>query len=263
MNTVLLGWDDTMDNIVKRIEETIFDTPIEDLTIDYLELGLDAVTSSEIVESIPVVKTIVALFKTGISIRESFFIKKLLVFSSQIFNGEISESEIKKRQEAIRNQEPWIKKEIEQIVVYLDRFDAAYKAKMLANLYIAFVNRLIAPDKYINMLAIIDKWQKYDEALLETLYTEHKKGSGHNKDYVILIDAASKQRLEALGVLRVKREVLCLLDYYDEDELEDEQLYCLEEKHSLTYEGIIMSEIIFTGKVASEFDDKYFNLSSI
>ncbi len=178
-----------------------------------------------------------------------------------------------KKKIAIENHEKWVKKEIEEIAVFLDRFDFAYKDQILAKLYIGFINNRISSDKYLNMLPIIDKWQKYDNGLLEKIYTENKNGtlniSYGERDYVIMIDNASKQRLESLGVLKVKREVVNLLNVFEglsNDEIEEiieDSEYCLQETFELNYEGIILAEILFEGKMLHEFNENCFNLSSI
>lgn len=263
-----------MENIIEGIERTFFDEPLTDLAIDYLDIGLDVVTDSEIIEVIPVVKTFVSLYKGTMSIKERFFAKKLMIFASEIYNGNVPESEINKRKEAIKNNEYWIKKEIEEIVIFLDRFDFSYKAKIFAKLYVAFIKNIICSEKYLNMLPIIDKWQKNDNGLLQILYREYKNKtlniSYGGRDYFYFIDSASKQRLESLGVLKIKREVINLLIEFDgileEEEMEEiieKGEYSLEETYELNYEGIILAEIINEGKAITKFDEKYFNLTSI
>lgn len=263
-----------MDNLIEGIEKNFFDEPLTDLAIDYLDIGLDMITNSDIVEAIPVVKTFVSLHKGAMSIKERFFAKKLLVFAYEVNSGQVSEKEIQKRKTAIKNDEKWIKREIEEITVFLDRFDFAYKAKILAKLYVGFINKKISSDKYLNMLSIVDKWQKYDNALLERIYMEKKNGtlniSYGERDYVIMIDNASKQRLESLGVLKVNRKVVNLLNEFDgllddgeiEEILENSE-FCLDETYGLNYEGMILAEILFEGKIIHEFDKDYFNLSSM
>lgn len=262
-----------MEDLFTEIEKSFFDEPVVDLAIDYLDIGLDMITNSEIIEAIPVVKTFVSLHKGVMSIKERVFAKKLLVFASEINSGQVSNTALSERRIAIGNNEKWIKKEIEEITVFLDRFDFVYKSSILAKLYIAFINEKISSDKYLNMLPIIDRWQKYDNSLLERIYKEQKNGtlniSHGERNYVIMIDVASKQRLESLGILKIKREVVSLLNEFeglsdeDIDEILEEGEYCLQETFELNYEGIILAEILFEGKVLHDFDENYFNLSSM
>lgn len=265
-----------MCKLMNELEKNFFEKPIVDLAVDYLDIGLDMITDSEILENIPVVKTFIAICKTGMSIKDRFFAKKLMIFSYQINTDNISDSELKKRKKAIENHEKWIEREIEEIITFLDKFDFAYKAQILAKLYVAFVNGVISSDKYLNMLPIIDKWQKYDNMALKTVYTESKKHSLNisdaNKDYVTSIDFASKQRLEALGVLGIQRNVKTIFEEIDFKEMkgskideimEERNQYYLCEEFMLTYEGIILSEILFEDNVKTQFNKDYFNLSFI
>ncbi len=86
-----------MENIIDEIEKTIFDEPLADLAIDYLDIGLDMVLDSEIIKAIPVVKTFVSLYKGTMSIKERFFAKKLMIFANEIYSGQVSEEEIQKK----------------------------------------------------------------------------------------------------------------------------------------------------------------------
>ena len=249
-------------NIIKKIEKSILEEPLN-LAIDIAETSLDEITDLEILKNLPVIKTLITIYKTGMTIKERSFAKKVMLFASHIHSGNVSLKEIEKRREAINNNEKWIEKEMEQIIVFLDRFDFDYKAKILAQVYIAFINKKISSDKYINMLPIIDKWQQYDEMFLKTIYDEYKKGALNERDYNFVIDGASRQRLEALGIISIRQEVEDISYLIDDKEDEDICPFCLHQSIQLNYEGVILAEILFNGKVLSNFDKNYFNLSSI
>lgn len=255
-----------MSDIIYELEKSIFEKPIDDLTIDYLDIGLDMITDNQIIKNIPVVKTLFTFFKAGMSIKDRFFAKKLLIFANQIYAGNPSDIEIQKRKKAIKNHEKWIEKEIEEIVLFIDKFDFAYKAQMLAKLYVSFINGIISYDKYLNLLPIIDKWQKYDDTCLKTVYCEYKKNKSFEKDYIIAVDLASKQRLNALGIIGIRTEVNDLFEEIDKENIDEEDVsdlkrYYLCEKYKLTYEGIILSEILFEKEIKTKFNSKYFNIS--
>ena len=251
-----------MDNIINQIEEDIFKEPLGDLVIDYLDIGLDAVTDSEIIDCIPVVKTIATICKTGISIKERFFAKKMLIFASEIRKGDVSEEKFELRRKALANNEKWIKKEIEDIIIYIDRYDRAEKAQMHAILYRGYINNKISNDKYLNMLAVIEEWHKADNGLLEKLYEIHKKNEFNSRDYVIMTDSASAQRIEALGILHIKREVVDLEEEFGPAESDDEYgcPFALREELSLNYAGILLGEILFDKEIYSSFDEEYFDI---
>lgn len=249
-------------NIINELEKSILEEPL-DLAIDLAETGLDEITDLEILKNLPVIKTLITIYKTGMSIKERHFAKKVMLFASHIHSDNVSSTELEKRRAAINKNQKWIKKEMEQIIVFLDRFDFDYKAKILAQIYIAFINSKISSDKYLNMLPIIDKWQQYDEVFLKTIYDENKKGSLNERDYACFVDRASRQRLEALGIISINQEVEDISYLIEDEEDDDICPFCLHETFKLNYEGIILAEILFEGKVLSDFSENFFNLSSI
>ncbi len=62
-----------------------------DTVKDYAELGIDAIFNSEIVDAIPVVKSISAILKGVATIQDRMFLKKLATFLSAANN--LTESE--------------------------------------------------------------------------------------------------------------------------------------------------------------------------
>lgn len=253
-----------MDNFIVQLGKDIFEQN-GDLCQDYLQLGLDEVLDSKILENIPVVKTFVSLIKTVNTVQERFFAQKLLIFATSIHRGTVSEGELTKRRDAIKNNNSEIKKEVEQIIIFLDKFDFAYKAEILAKLYIAFINGVISSDKYLNMLPIIDKWHQGDKQLLKILYDlDNQKALNlydSDRDGIYLIDLASQQRLKALGVLGLTYEVEDISYMLDDDD--DECPYCIREKRTLNPEGRILSEILFEDEVKTHFDKHDFTLTSM
>lgn len=67
------GGNDMVEELVGSFFEPLKQT--DDLAVDYLEIGLDALIKSDIVEAIPVVKSFVHLYKLGMSIREHVLAK--------------------------------------------------------------------------------------------------------------------------------------------------------------------------------------------
>lgn len=158
------------------------------------------------------------------------------------------------------NDEKWVKDEIEQIIIYLDRIDHFYKAKMMSKLYTAYINKIIDEHMYLHMLSIIDNWQRYDEDVLLSFYDEHLKGTinmvDSGRDYVVLSNAISISRLTALGLIIIKYELVDLTKYNFDDEDEDEDMmdYEINEKYELTAFGVILSEIIKIGSIKTKYE---------
>ena len=66
-------------SIIKSVKNEFLNSTI-DLTIDYAEIGLDTFLDNNAIREIPFVKTVVGIVKFGLSVKEMFDLKKLLIF---------------------------------------------------------------------------------------------------------------------------------------------------------------------------------------
>ena len=78
-------------SLVDSWSETIAKSSLGDLLIDLSESGLDAVTENEIIKDIPIISTVVSLYKIGHSLRDRSYIKKLEAFLREISKGTVDE----------------------------------------------------------------------------------------------------------------------------------------------------------------------------
>ncbi|MDE1944537.1 MAG: hypothetical protein KGH97_03555, partial [Patescibacteria group bacterium] len=67
--------------------------PNLDLAIDYSEIGLDEFFDNGLLKEIPIVRSLAAIVRTGIAIRERFFIKKFVVFLRELHQGSVDKKE--------------------------------------------------------------------------------------------------------------------------------------------------------------------------
>lgn len=108
----------------------------EDVTIDYLEIGVDALTNSKIIEDIPVVKTVYSLIKLPLTIFNAVYMKKLIYFC--YYMKEIPKS---KRVEFVNKAVYEDKNFCESLLIMLDRMDHFDKTQLLRNLFRAYGHR--------------------------------------------------------------------------------------------------------------------------
>lgn len=50
-------------DVITPMAESLFNDDMKDLSMDFLELGLDSITDNEILREIPIVKTVCAIKK--------------------------------------------------------------------------------------------------------------------------------------------------------------------------------------------------------
>ena len=140
---------------VRKLDATMLDTLKTDLSgvsADYLELGLDSILDDGLLKDIPVVNSIISLYKTGVNLRERFLIKKLLVFLTSL-----SDTAIEDRIEFIRKHEKESAKIGEELIILLDRLDHVNKPEYVAKLFKHYLNEEISLIIYRRLCQIIDK----------------------------------------------------------------------------------------------------------
>lgn len=72
-----------MERLDDKMIETL-KTDISGVCADFMEVGLDTILDDGLLKDIPVINSIISLYKTGMNIRERFLIKKLIVFLTSL-----------------------------------------------------------------------------------------------------------------------------------------------------------------------------------
>lgn len=214
--------------------KSLYDENLIDLSIDYADIGIDKIVDNDFVKDIPIIKTICALVSTSINIRERFLIKKYLVFLKAFNENRADASSIAKRVEALNNKETWVTKEIEYLIIFLDRNDSIKKSELIAILYSQYLNKKIDYNKFTQLIEIVDKLLIYDLSYIKEIYTYCYIDK--NKGYAY--DLASFNRLEGLGL------ILKHFNFGEERETKKE-MFINEYVYRFTYLGKVLGEIIF------------------
>src|SRR5947208_15527036 len=112
------------------VVESLATEAATEIAKEYAEIGLDAVLSEGLLKDIPVVNTVVALGKLGISINDRLLIKKLLAFLSnfQTVSAEDRTEMVRK----LESDSAYGRKVGEHIIELLDRIESHLKPRMVA-----------------------------------------------------------------------------------------------------------------------------------
>lgn len=184
-------------DIVKSAAKTLFNDDVKDLSMDVIEMGLDSMIDNDILKELPFVKTVCAVTKTSIAIRERFLIKKFVNFIKTFNDYNVDESEVTKRKIAIENNEKWIYDEIEFLITYLDNMNSIKKAKVFAALYSEYLNRKIDWERFCQLTEITDRMLSYDINRIIGFYNYCSSEDNQGLYY----DLTSYSRLVGLGLM--------------------------------------------------------------
>lgn len=136
---------------------------------NFTEIGLDAIMENGVLKDIPFISTAVSIYKIGNSIKERHNIKKLIEFLNAINNGILDENKRLEYQEKFKNNEKFRNQEIEYLLILIDRYISYDKPRILAKLYLAYLDGNINRNEFQKYSAIIDSLLPEDIYALNTL----------------------------------------------------------------------------------------------
>jgi hypothetical protein len=143
--------------------------PTLDLAPDYGEMGLDLLSSSELLKEVPVVKTAIALFKTGVAIREWHFVQKILAFLRELHSDAPESEQARAFREQIDHDPSLRQKVTEHLLVVIDRLLDTEKTKILARLFRAHANDDLTWDQFIDLSIVLDSLRRESQTFLKEL----------------------------------------------------------------------------------------------
>ncbi|WP_010241520.1 hypothetical protein [Clostridium arbusti] len=171
---------------------------IKDAGIDNIEVALDNFLQDRILKEIPFVKTVIALFKTGKSIRDYLLMEKLCAFLTNI--EDIPQDKINKFINKLENEKNITKIGI-KILQIIDRLDDTRKAELIGKLFKVLLDEEINSSQYFRLCYIIDKCY-YDDIFQLKYIDEDGSITSHNKqiDNEILENLFSNGLLSSKGI---------------------------------------------------------------
>lgn len=216
-----------MEEIVPSFKETILVDDINNLGIDFMEIGLDALIDNEVVKDIPIVKSLFAVGKTAIAIRNRHLLKKTLVFIQEMKSGKLNQTKFEDYKQRLTNDK-FKEQEIERVIIILDRFIDNIRAKYLAKIYVGYINSNINWDEFCDFSEIIDKLLISDFVSLQKSYSKQKF---YENDEIF----DSHKRFESYGLMMNK-------NYFGTVWLDDGSG---QELISMTDKGNMLASLIF------------------
>lgn len=136
--------------LVSELKDSLFNENIEDVCLDLTEIGIDSIIDNNLLSEIPIAKSIVAIGKTGIALRERNLLKQSLFFIKEFNKGSLSEEQIIRYKNKL-NDKKFAEKELGRVLYLLDRNIDAIKSAVLGRMYFAFVKEAISWNKFCEL----------------------------------------------------------------------------------------------------------------
>lgn len=172
---------------------------VSDVVGEYVELGLDALVKDGLFKDIPIVSTAVALYRIGDSIRERHHVAKLISFLDEINRRIADEEKRKSYREKFKSNEIFRNRELEYILILIDRYISFDKPQMLAKLYLAYLDDKIVWEEFTMYAEVIDRFLLFDCRTLTSGATTFHTLRDSSADIIL--------RLVALGLMAEDKSV--------------------------------------------------------
>lgn len=132
----------------------------------YAEIGLDTIMEDGVCKEIPFLSTAISIYHIGQTVRDRHNIRKLAAFVDEI-NKQIEDERTRESYIAsFQNDEKVRERELEYILILIDRYLDDEKPRILAELYLAYLRREIEWSKFTEFAEIIDRLLLSDHSCL-------------------------------------------------------------------------------------------------
>lgn len=175
------------------IVEVIKSGNLPDLAKDYAEIGVDALTESQIASEIPIVKSVIAAFNTVGTIKDQILAGKLVRFISNL--SELSSEERLKMIEDLNKSERYAGKVGATIIELLDRMESERKPELTARCFVFYVREIITFEELRRILLAIERMPSFD-------LDEIEKFSKYSESELMRLDEALALVFESSGLGR-------------------------------------------------------------
>lgn len=131
------------------------------------EIGLDSILEDGLFKDIPIVSTVISLYKIGNSLKDRYNLKKTLIFINEINNGIANEEKRLEYCAKFKNNDNFRNQEIEYLLVLIDRYISYDKPKMLAKIYLAYLDGVLTWEELTMYAEVVDRFIYGDLEMLK------------------------------------------------------------------------------------------------
>ncbi len=211
--------------------------------LDLSEIAIDQFINEGLLKDIPIVNTVLALFKAGTSIKDALYIKKLLLFI-----GKVQEVSKDKRVNFLKEISVIVEEKnrlFEKILGTIDKLDDSAKALLLGKIFKHLIVGNINLIQYYRITRVIE-----DMMLDEINYFFYKHGYFEHNDetrekYYFYSDIIGEDNLKSI---MIKNELFEVKEELKFSRNIRPQEYRIEKKENLTKLGELFAEFGFESR---------------
>lgn len=218
------------DDLVSALERSLTEGT-KDAAANIVQMGIDALLKDGAFQGIPIVATVASVYKIGHSIKELHYIKKLAQFVFAMNFGVETEEQRQYYIDRIQEDRDRANKELEYMLVLIDRYLQISKVDMLVKLFLAYLRKEITWDSFSMYSEVIERLMPCDFETLERIDSD---------TYIPSKD--SLMRVSSLGILEYIGEHHGLSVSKEDGNLYDS---FEEARYALTDFGRVIKSVLF------------------
>jgi len=171
---------------------------IADLLTDWGELAIDSNLADGVLKDIPILGSLVKLYKSGENVREHLFSKKVEKIIKNMSG--VSEEEVSKFNYQINSDPEYRTKVAEHLTLLIDRLDDIDKSEFLAKAFIGFSTNRVDFNKFKRLARAIER------CMVEDLREVHNFERANDAYSDITADLAACGLIEMVQLPQVARD---------------------------------------------------------
>jgi hypothetical protein len=187
-----MDYEPTDDAVTESLYASLIDPHVRDLAAEYIEIGLDELLASPIVDSIPIVSTIRNLAGGVGGYRDAWLTRKLTMLIYGF--GDFGQEDLERWRKRILTDEDR-RDTGERVLAVIDSVTAAYKAELIGRAFRVFLDGRTDRAGFLRLIEMIDRALSED---LRYLIDEWKSDD----------ENATCERLISIGLMVSRRSAL-------------------------------------------------------
>lgn len=192
--------------------ESVKSSGIDGITTEYLESGLDSLLDTGVLKDIPIVGTIISIYKTGYAVKDWSFIRKITRFLFEL--KKIPQQEREEFLSDLNKDSKLSNRVGEKLILIIEKLDDIEKADMLGKLFSALIMGKIDSDTFFRLSMYVDRVYINDLIAINN----NKKCNSIVKESLANIGIMSMHSVQAGGFLGSRPgETAIVNNYYIND----------------------------------------------
>ena len=123
---------------------------------DFVETNIDGIIENEIIDAIPIVKTVKLFIKGSMAFRERHFLKNTLYFLRELKKKTITKEKVEAYRNKIKNNRCF-ESELERVMFLIDKQSEVEKNNLYWKLYSEAINLNISYDDFVDYSELVDR----------------------------------------------------------------------------------------------------------